>query len=405
MILSRSFLTVASWFIVGPVAGVFAAAPSPSPVPSPAASAAASPADAPAASPAGTPSPEIAAEVAAQVGSADTLWKYISKWSDLADLENLDPSLDPEAKMNAAKELVHNKIARLHPAVDEFLKRYPQDVHHWNALLLRVLFLRGEEGISDESVNSTLQQIAHASDAPNDIKRQARGALLQDTLEKSDPTVGLTDALEKELSSYEKDFPDDPTGGQLVNLRVHLLQGTAPGKIDATLATLSKSPNKSSAETATKTLDMRTKPIDLKFTALDGKEVDTAKLRGKVVLLDFWATWCGPCMAKLPEILDLQKKYRDKDFQLVGISLDQDKAELEGTLKTKGMDWPQYFDGKGWKSDVGARFGVESIPATWILDKKGIAHEVDPESDLDAEVGKLLAEGSAAAPTADAKKP
>ncbi len=403
MISPRFFLTAACWLTVAPVAGVFAA---PAPSPAPTAAVAPDSADAPpAATPAGTPSPEIAAEVAAQVGTADTLWNYIKKWSDLSDLENLDPNLDPEAKMNTAKELVHNKIARLHPAVDEFLKRYPQDIHHWNVLLLRALFLRGEEGIADEDVNKTLQQIAHAPDAPADVKRQARGALLQDTLEKSDPAVGLTDALEKELSSYEKDFPDDPTGAQLVNLRVHLLQNTAPGKIDATLATLSKSPNKTTAEAATKALDMRTKPLDLKFTALDGKEVDTAKLRGKVVLLDFWATWCGPCMAKLPEILDLQKKYRDKDFQLIGISLDQDKAALEETLKTKGMDWPQYFDGKGWQSDVGARFGVESIPATWILDKKGIAHEVDPESDLDGEVAKLLADGSAPAPTADAKKP
>ncbi len=398
---TRFSLTAVCWLAMAPVAGVFAA---PTPSPAPTAPVAPSSADAPTASPAATPSPEMAAEVAAQVGTADSLWSYIKKWSDLSDLENLDPNLDPEVKMNTAKELVHGKIARLHPAVDEFLTRYPQDVRHWNAMLLRVLFLRGEEGISDESVNNTLQQIAHAPDAPADARKQARGALLQDTLEKSDPAVGLTDALEKELSSYEKDFPDDPTGGQLVSLRVHLLQNS-PGKIDATLAALSKSPNKSTAEAATKALDLRTKPLELKFTALDGKEVDTAKLRGKVVLLDFWATWCGPCMAKLPDILDLQKKYRDKDFQLIGISLDQDKAALAETLKTRGMDWPQYFDGKGWQSEVGARFGVEAIPATWILDKKGLAHEVDPESDLDGEVAKLLAEGGGPVPAADAKKP
>ena len=228
---------------------------------------------------------------------------------------------------------------------------------------------------------------------------------MQDTLEKSDPAAGLTDALDKELTAYEKDFPDDPTGGQLVTLRLRLLQNT-PGKIDAELATLSKSPNKSTAETATRQLDMRTKPLELKFTALDGREIDLAKLRGKVVLLDFWATWCGPCMAKMPEIQALQTKYKDKDFQLLGISLDEDKAALESTLKSKGMDWPQYFDGKGWQSEVATRFGVESIPAAWIVDKKGLVHEVDPESDLDAEIGKLLGDGGApAAAVSEAKKP
>ena len=403
MNLPRLPFAVSFWLAFAPIASVLAA-PAPSPTP---ADAPASPslADAPAAPTAGTPSADITAEVAAQANTADSLFDYIKKWSDLADLENLDPTLDPEAKMNAAKDLIHGKIAHLHPAVDEFLKRYPQDVRHWNALLLRVLFLRGEEGISDESVNNTLQQIAHAPDAPADAKRQARGALLQDTLEKSDPSAGLTDALDKELTAYEKDFPDDPTGGQLVALRVQLLQNS-PGKIDATLAALSKSPNKSAAEAASKQLDMRTKPLELKFTALDGQEIDAAKLRGKVVLLDFWATWCGPCMAKLPEILDLQKKYRDKDFQLLGISLDQDKTALAETLKAKGMDWPQYFDGKGWQSDVATRFGVEAIPAAWLVDKKGLVHEVDPDADLDAQVAKLLADGgSAPVAAAEGKKP
>ncbi len=401
MHLSR-LLFAASWLAVAPTAGVFAV-PSPSPTPTPAATAAASPTAAPEASPAASPSAEVAAEVTAQAGTADALFAYIKKWSDLGDLETLDPNLDPVAKMNVAKDLVHGKIAHLHPAVNEFLKRYPQDPRHWNAMLLRVLFLRGEENTSDESVNNTLQQIAHAPDAPKDVKQQARGALLQDTLEKADPATGLTDALDKEMTAYEKDFPDDPTGGQLVTLRIHLLQNT-PGKIDGMLGTLSKSPNKSTAEAATRQLDMRTKPLELKFTALDGKEIDLAKLRGKVVLLDFWAAWCGPCMAKLPEILVLQKKYKDKDFQLLGISLDEDKAALESTLKSKGMDWPQSFDGKGWQSEVGTRFGVESIPAAWIVDKKGLVHEVDPESDLDAEIGKLLGDGGAAA-AAEVKRP
>ena len=392
----RSTLIALLALATASITGTVLAAPTPSPSPSPTASAAVASAS--------TPAPDapadIAAEVANQAGSADSLWEYIKKWSDLGDLENLDPSLDPEARMLAAKDIVHGKIIRLHPAVDEFLKRYGQDPRHWNAMLLRVLFLRGEEGISDESVNNTLQQIAHAPDAPTDVKRQARGALLQDTLEKSDPANGLTEALDKELFAYEKDFPDDATGAQFVALRLKLLQAT-PEKINAMLAQESKSPNKSAAEAATRQLDIRTKPLDLKLTLLDGKELDLAKLRGKVVLLDFWATWCEPCMEKVPEIAALQKKFRDRDFQLIGISLDENKHQLEETLKEQGMDWPQVFDAKGGMGEVPVRFGVEQIPSTFLVDKKGFAHPLDLSADLDAEVGKALAEGG----VAEAKKP
>ncbi len=72
-----------------------------------------------------------------------------------------------------------------------------------------------------------------------------------------------------------------------------------------------------------------------------------AGYKGKVVLVDFWATWCGPCVDELPNVIAAYKKYHDKGFEIVGISLDQDKAKLEEFLKEKGMTWPQFLDGKG----------------------------------------------------------
>ena len=359
---------------------------------SPAASAAAGDASAPAAVPAppATPSPEILADIDAHAKNADDLWAYIKKYSNTDDLENIDPTLDQDAKMAKARELIGTKVAHLRPAVDLLLKKYPQDPHRWDAKLLRVFFLKDENGITDEEADKTFHEIADAPDASQDAKRQARGVLLQGMLEKADPEKGLTPEIDKALTTYEKDFPDDPVGSQFVTLRMKMLQNS-PDKIDPELKTLAGSPNKATADAASKQLAMRTQPVDLKFTALDGREVDLAKLRGKVVLLDFWATWCGPCMAKLPEIQAINKKYVDKDFQLIGISLDEDKAELEKTVKAKDMTWPEYFDGKGWQSDVGTKFGVESIPASFLVDKKGLLHAVDGDADLDAEIGKLLA--------------
>ncbi len=336
-----------------------------------------------------TPAPDYAAEVA-KLKTADELFDYIDKHATVEDITP-DDSLPENQQVAQVRKLVDQKIAQLRPAIDTFLKQYSKDPRHWDVQLQRIFFLKDAENISDQESTDTLKIVAAAPDATANARHRARGVMLQNELEEIDPSKGLTPALETLMSDYEKDFPDDDSGKDLVALRVRLLQASAPDKLAATLEALSRSPNKSSAEAAGSQLALLTQPIDLKFdSATDGKPVDLSKLRGKVVLLDFWATWCGPCMAKLPEIQKLNAKYKDKDFQLIGISLDQDKAALLKTTKARNMDWPEYFDGKGWESAVGTRFGVQSIPAAWLLDKQGLAHAVEREADLDAEIAKLL---------------
>ena len=355
------------------------AAPSPAPSASPAASAAAD-----------TPAPDDAAAVA-KLKTADALYDYIAKNANTDDIQP-DDALTHEEQVAQVRKLVDQKIAVLRPAIDTFLKQYPQDPRHWDVQLQRVFFLKDAENISDEDSVNTFKAVAAAPDASNNARHRARGALLQNDLEELNPSEGLTPALENEMAAYEKDFPEDESGRDLVQLRMRLLQATAPDKINATLGALSKSPNKSTAEAAGTQLAIRTKPFDWKFDdAVDGKAVDLSKLQGKVVLLDFWATWCGPCMAKLPEILALNKKYQDKGFQVVGVSLDQDKDALLKVVKAKHMDWPEYFDGKGFEGEMETRFGVDAIPDAWLVDRHGFLHQVDREADLDEEVAKLIA--------------
>ncbi|MEI8063850.1 MAG: TlpA disulfide reductase family protein [Verrucomicrobiota bacterium] len=134
------------------------------------------------------------------------------------------------------------------------------------------------------------------------------------------------------------------------------------------------------------------KPLELKFTAVDGTKFDLAQWRGKVVLVDFWATWCPPCRREMPNLIAAYRKLHDKGFEIVGIALDQSKEQLLAFTKDHGMPWPQHFDGKGWENEISTRFGIESIPTLWLVDKQGRIRNSEAGDNLEAEITKLLAE-------------
>ncbi len=137
---------------------------------------------------------------------------------------------------------------------------------------------------------------------------------------------------------------------------------------------------------------LKAKPVDMRFTATDGTPVDLAQLRGRVVLLDFWATWCPGCMQEAPNVVAAYAALHARGLEVVGISLDVDKAQMEAVTSQRGMAWPEYFDGKAWNNDVARHFGINQIPALWLLDKTGRIVDTDAREDLQGKVEKLLAE-------------
>ena len=135
------------------------------------------------------------------------------------------------------------------------------------------------------------------------------------------------------------------------------------------------------------------KPLELSFTAVDGSKVDIKDLAGKVVLIDFWATWCGPCVAEVPNLKKVYETYHPKGFEILGISLDDKKGDLLAFTKKHEIPWPQYFDGKHWNNEISFRFGISSVPTAWLVDKKGVLRHTEVRTyDLESAVQKLLKE-------------
>jgi thiol-disulfide isomerase/thioredoxin len=136
-------------------------------------------------------------------------------------------------------------------------------------------------------------------------------------------------------------------------------------------------------------------PVELQFVALDGRSVDLRELRGKVVLLEFWASWCPTCMRELPKLKSVYDEYHDQGFEIVGIALDdaRDEQKLIALLRKEKVSWPQYFPGDGHykTSDISRRFGVVGIPSAFLLDRQGVIADTHVRGKrLEPAVRKLL---------------
>jgi len=135
---------------------------------------------------------------------------------------------------------------------------------------------------------------------------------------------------------------------------------------------------------------------------LDGNPWSWETMRGKVVLIDFWATWCGPCVDEIPQIKETYDQYKDAGFAVVGVSLDGgDKNEFLKECEDLGINWPQIFDGKGWDTALARSFGIWGVPTPVLIDRDGRVVGVHGEARGDKlieNVAELVGSGVAESP-------
>ncbi len=152
-----------------------------------------------------------------------------------------------------------------------------------------------------------------------------------------------------------------------------------------------ESPQAQKARGSTLRLDLVGKPFALRGSNLRGSTVDVQQFRGKVVLIDYWATTCDPWKADLPKLKELYTKYHSKGFEIIGVSLDNEKGDVAKLVQTGGIPWPVVFEAGGLESPPALQYGVLALPTQFLVDSEGtVVSRSIHVSQLEEELKKLL---------------
>lgn len=356
----------------------------PKPTPVPAKPPAASPAPSPA-----KPEDKIAEKLAG-FKTADELW---------AHFQTLERGPRGQGTTSAERAAAFQEfVIDLRATAETFAKKYPTDPRRWEARLTADrLTQRVANTKSQAEVEKLYREAAKAPDAPAEIKSRARLGLIQMHREalKEEMPKEKVQAVEAEIISFAADFPKHDALPQLETSRAALWEKRDRAKALTILSELTKNENPDVAREATAQLRFKNilnEPLALAFTAVDGTEFDLAKLRGKVVLVYFWASNSGACATETPAVVAAYEKYRESGFEVVGISLDSNKDRMLTFIADKKMTWPQHFDGKGYRNAISSSYAVRTLPAMWLVNKKGFVAFTDARGELEDLVKKLITE-------------
>lgn len=280
-----------------------------------------------------------------------------------------------------------------------FYEKYPDHEKAAEAHDRELRMIQIAAQLGNTNVNARLAEMEQAKlDDPN-LSEDERFELRASAMQRKAMTAGSEDR-DAVMAAYEKGARDlikeFPSRAEPYKMLLSLASGADADKAKAiaqeVLESAAPDGAKESAQGLLRKFDSLGKPVDIEFTAIDGREVDLAAMKGKVVLVDFWATWCGPCVAELPNVKAAYNKLHPKGFEIVGISFDKDQEKLEAFVEKEDIPWPQYFDGKFWDNDFGRQYGISSIPTMWLVDKQGNLIDMEARNNLQAKVEKLLAE-------------
>lgn len=207
------------------------------------------------------------------------------------------------------------------------------------------------------------------------------------------------DAAMPDLEAFQKLAPKDPRVGRLLYIAVRMTEDQGKGAElgDRLIKDFPDNPYASHLASERRRREAVGKPFELEFTdAIKGTAISLKDLKGKVIVLDFWATWCPPCVGEMPHMKTLYARYKDQGVEFIGVSLDEPQDQggldkLKDFVAKNEIPWPQYYQGNGWESAFSSRWDIHAIPCVFVIDPDGNLYSTDAHGKLETMIPELLA--------------
>lgn len=327
---------------------------------------------------------------------------YADADADWAVIVKLDEG--PEEVPQSRDEAL--RFARAHfekhrDAINQFIKAYPEDPRILDAKL-RLISIRAASGSMEKKpaeIREALQDLMaleKSSEVPKsrlaDVSFR-RISMQMQTMEGTDEQI--REAILVAARNFAVRFPSDKRSPRLL-----VEAATQFDEDPSTMRSLLNQARQLSTEPELnaridddlRRLNALNSPVDATFTTIQGQTIDLKKLRGKVVVLVFWAAESPHSLLWMQKFVESVKKLSSDKIEIIAVSLDEDREDLDNAMKAFDIRWPTHFDGKGWENSVARPLGINAIPTVWVIDKRGILRALNARENYEAWIRKLVLE-------------
>jgi hypothetical protein len=316
-----------------------------------------------------------------------------AEWTDVT---SLDAPLALTGNQTKARDAMASRLAAQIAANRSYLSKHPGDTHSWEAKI-RLASAQGRLAslqADREGVRSAVTALRELERTVPDSSLRAEAMFRRITLQWQD--LGDTPDLRRQNSrnlalQFSGAFPDDRRAARLLT-EAAALSNARPAEKSELLAKASSLCRDEGLGQRVRDdmlqIDQLGKPVDIDFTSIDGTKVDLASQRGRVTAVVFWAAESAPSVVWMKYFA----KFADgvPALRVVTVSLDRNREDLDAAMHSLRLTWPTAFDGKGWQNAVARKYGINTLPTLWLLDKQGRLSQLNSRDCYELKVNELL---------------